>query len=196
MVTVDMKGLLLRLNPYCTNQLQAAAGLCVSRTHYEISVEHFLVKILEEPRSDVPLILQKFGIEVGKMMKSLEEVLEDYKAGNPGKPVFSPLLLDLVQEAWLVASIDLEERLIRSGAVLLALLTRPMFFASGRYGDTLKTVNRETLLKDFWAMTKSSVEARTESVGAAGPVGKPEAGKGGRRQFSRPVLHRFHPESP
>jgi type VI secretion system protein VasG len=183
MVTVDMKGLLLRLNPYCTNQLQAAAGLCVSRTHYEISVEHFLVKILEEPRSDVPLILQKFGIEVGKMMKSLEEVLEDYKAGNPGKPVFSPLLLDLVQEAWLVASIDLEERLIRSGAVLLALLTRPMFFASGRYGDTLKTVNRETLLKDFWAMTKSSVEARTESVGVAGPVGEPAAGKGGDGSF-------------
>ena len=48
MVTVDMKGLLLRLNNYCTNALQSAAGLCVSITHYEITVEHFLLKLLEE----------------------------------------------------------------------------------------------------------------------------------------------------
>ena len=37
MVTVDIKNLLLRLNAYCTNALQSAAGLCVSRTHYEVT---------------------------------------------------------------------------------------------------------------------------------------------------------------
>ncbi len=178
MVTVDMKGLLLRMNNFCTNQLQAAAGLCVSRTHYEVSVEHFLLKILEESRSDCPLILQKFGIEPVKVTKSLEDVLEDFKAGNSGKPVFSPLLLELVQESWLMTSIDLEERLIRSGAVLLALLSRPTFFSSGRYAETLKAINRETLLKDFWSITKPSIEARTESVGAAAPSGGPGAPRG------------------
>ncbi|MHB9030389.1 MAG: type VI secretion system ATPase TssH [Candidatus Latescibacterota bacterium] len=182
MVSVDMKGLLLRLNSYCTNQLQAAAGLCVSRTHYEISVEHFLLKLLEESRADCPLILQKSNIEVGRMIKSIEEVLEDYKAGNSGKPVFSPLLLDLVQESWLIASIDLEERSIRSGAVLLALLSRPTYFASGRYADLLKTINRETLQKDFWSITKPSVEARTAAVGAAAP-GDPAAAKSGDGSF-------------
>ena len=177
MVTVDMKGLLLRLNSYCTNQLQAAAGLCVSRTHYEISVEHFFLKLLEDARSDCPLILQRSNIEIGRMIKHLEEVLEDYKTGNSGKPVFSPLLLDLVQESWLVASIDLEERAIRSGSVLLALLTRPTYYASGRYADLLKTINRENLLKDFWTFTKPSVEARTAAVGASAP-GEPVKGGG------------------
>lgn len=179
MVTVDMKGLLLRMNNFCTNQLQAAAGLCVSRTHYEVSVEHFLLKLLEESRSDCPLILQKFGIEPVKVTKSLEDVLEDFKAGNSGKPVFSPLLLELVQESWLMTSIDLEERLIRSGAVLLALLSRPTFFSSGRYAETLKAINRETLLKEFWTITKPSIEARTEAVGTAvAPAGGPGASKG------------------
>ena len=42
MINVDMKSLILHLNPYCTETLQAAAGLCVSRTHYEVTVEHFI----------------------------------------------------------------------------------------------------------------------------------------------------------
>ncbi|MCK9393078.1 MAG: hypothetical protein M0Q01_16095, partial [Syntrophales bacterium] len=95
MVAVDIKSLLLHMNAFCTNALQNAAGLCVSRTHYEITVEHFITKLLEEPRSDWPLILPKFGLEVGRLQKALEQSLEDYKTGNAAKPVFSPHLLDL-----------------------------------------------------------------------------------------------------
>ena len=66
MVNVDMKNLLMRLNGYCTNVLQSAAGLCVSRTHYEITVEHYIVKLIEDNRSDWPLIFQQFDIDAGR----------------------------------------------------------------------------------------------------------------------------------
>ncbi len=92
MVTVDVKELLLRLNAHCTNALQSAAGLCVSRTHYEVTVEHFILKIIEDNRSDWPLIFQQFDIEIGRIQKSIENVLEEHKTGNASKPVFSPLL--------------------------------------------------------------------------------------------------------
>ncbi|KPK95726.1 ATPase [bacterium SM23_31] len=161
MITVDMKGLLLRLNDYCTNQLQAAAGFSVSRTHYEINVEHFLAKLLEDTRTDIPLILQHFNMEIGKLQRYLEEVLEDYKTGNSGKPVFSPRLLELYQEAWLIASIDMGEKKIRSGAVLQAFLNKPNIFGSGRYIDLLKTISREKLAKEFWNLIKTSIESKT-----------------------------------
>ncbi len=61
MITVDIRTLLNRLNPYCTQTLEGAAGLCVSRTHYEVTVEHFLAKLLEEPQSDLPLIFRQFA---------------------------------------------------------------------------------------------------------------------------------------
>ena len=48
MIMVDIKTLLECLNPYCTRALEGAAGLCVSRTHYEVTVDHFLSKLLEE----------------------------------------------------------------------------------------------------------------------------------------------------
>ena len=109
MLTVDIKSLLRRLNSYCTSALEGAAGLCVSRTHYEVTVEHVLVKLLEYPQSDLPLILRHFEVDPGKLQKSVEQSLEDLKTGNAGKPVFSPLLMEWIQEAWLVASVDLEE---------------------------------------------------------------------------------------
>ena len=161
MVIVDIKGLLLHLNPFCTNALQAAAGLSVSRTHYEVAVEHMLLKLLDDLHADWPLVFERFGIEAGQVRKKLDEVLEDYNSGNSGKPVFSPMLLDLIQEAWLIASIDLDDRRVRSGALLLALLARPAYYSSGQYMDLLRKINREDMLKEFWAITKPSVEAIT-----------------------------------
>ena len=175
MVTVDMKNLLLRLNAYCTNALQSAAGLCVSRTHYEVTVEHYFLKLLEDNRSDLPLVFQQFDLDIGRVIKALEDALEDNKTGNPGKPVFSPLLLDLIQESWLITSIDLSERKIRSGAVLLTFLAKPALFATGRYIDLFKSISRERLAKDFWKIAKQSIEMKTAEKEAA--PGEPDAGK-------------------
>jgi len=158
MITVDMKSLISRLNPFCTNALQSAAGLCVSRTHYEVTVEHFLSKLLDEPRSDVPLLVKQFDLDGGRVKKALEQTLEEFRTGNAAKPVFSPLLLELFQDAWMVSSIDLGERKIRSGSILLAFVSKPTFFASGRYVDLLKSIGRESLLKQFWTVAKVSIE--------------------------------------
>jgi type VI secretion system protein VasG len=179
MLTVDIKSLLLHLNTFCTNILQSAAGLCVSRTHYEVTVEHFLVKLLDEPQSDWPLILRQFDMESGRVKKALEETLEEFKTGNAAKPVFSPLLLELVQEAWMIASIDLGEKSIRSGAILLAFLAKPTFFASGRYVDLLKSIGREALIAQFWNITKHSVEETGPSEPSGEGVGRQERAPAG-----------------
>lgn len=39
--------LLRRLNPYCAQALEAAATLCQTRAHSEITIEHWLLKLLE-----------------------------------------------------------------------------------------------------------------------------------------------------
>ncbi|HUT63695.1 MAG TPA: type VI secretion system ATPase TssH [Anaerolineae bacterium] len=183
MITVDMKGLITRLNNYCTNALQSAAGLCVTRTHYEVTVEHFIMKLLEDNRSDCPLIFQHFDLDTGRVQKSLEATLEEFKTGNASKPVFSPLLLDLIQEAWLMASIDLEEKKIRSGAIMMAFLTKPALFATGYYVDLLKTISRERLSKEFWTLTKSSIETKTAAKETG--VSEPATGAGDGGFLSR-----------
>ncbi len=177
MITVDIKSLVTRLNPYCTSMLEGAAGLCLGRTNYEVTVEHFLAKAMEDLQSDIPLILKQFDIDVGVVQRAVNEAIEDLKTGNAGKPVFSPLLLELVQEAWLISSIDFFDRKIRSGAVLAALLGRASFFSSGAYVDMLRGVKRDALKEGIHAIVAGSIEGAIQSDdGSAGDGG---AGKGG-----------------
>lgn len=158
MITVDIKSLLSLLNPYCTRSLEGAAGLCVSRTHYEVTVEHLIAKLLEEPQADLCLILRHFDLDAGRVRKAVDQTIEELRTGNAGKPVFSPLLLEWFQEAYLLASVDLGETRIRSGALLLAFLTKPTQLASGRYVDLLRSIGREALLAQFGNIVKGSIE--------------------------------------
>jgi type VI secretion system protein VasG len=170
MISVDIKSLLGRLNPYCTRSLEAAAGLCVSRTHYEVAVEHMLAKLLEDPQADIPLILRHFDIDAGRVQKAVEQSLEEFKTGNAAKPVFSPLLMEWFQEAWLLASVDLAENRLRSAALMLAFLNRSAQFAAAAYVDLLSTISRDALLAQFWDILKNSTEkpaARREAADEA-----------------------------
>ncbi|MGL1862953.1 MAG: type VI secretion system ATPase TssH [Pseudodesulfovibrio sp.] len=170
MINVDMKNLLSKLNTFSTNALHNAAGLCVSRTNYEVSVEHFFLKCLEDVSSDLPLILRQYGVEAPRLTASLSDVLEDFKTGNSGKPVFSPMLIELFEDAWLIASVELGDTRIRSGAVLMAFLAKPNFYASGTYTSLLAEVSREALLKDFWSIAKSSVEHKLPASDPSAPA--------------------------
>ncbi len=158
MISVDIKSLLGRLNTHCTRSLEAAAGLCVSRTHYEVTIEHLLSKLLEDARSDLPLILRHFDIDAGRLQKAIDRSLEEFKTGNAAKPVFSPVLMELFQEGWLVGSVDLKETRVRSGALLLAFLNRPTQFATGDYVDILEAISRDALRSQFWDSVKGSTE--------------------------------------
>jgi type VI secretion system protein VasG len=176
MISVDIKSLLSRLNTYCTRCLEAAAGLCVSRTHYEIAVEHVLVKLLEDPQSDIPLILRYFDIDAGRVQKAVDQSLEDFKTGNAAKPVFSPLVMEWFQEAWLLASVDLGESQVRSGALMLAFLSRSSQFATGGYVDLLNSISRDALMAQFWDILKNSSEKPSARVKRAEEAAAPTGG--------------------
>ena len=46
-MTVNMRALIGKLNSATRGTVDGAAGLCLSRTHYDVEIEHFLVKALE-----------------------------------------------------------------------------------------------------------------------------------------------------
>ena len=94
MADVDLKALLSKLNAFCVSMLQNAAGLSVSRTHYEVTLEHLLLKMLDETQSDLALILRHFDVDQGRLSAALADTLEDFRTGNAAKPVFSPILVD------------------------------------------------------------------------------------------------------
>ncbi|MHC4780262.1 MAG: type VI secretion system ATPase TssH, partial [Planctomycetota bacterium] len=106
MADVDLKSLISRLNRFCTRALENAAGLCVSRTHYEVSIEHCIHVMLEDPGSDLQAICKHFGTDPGRVLKAVSRSIEGLKRGNAGRPVFSPLLVEWFQQGWLIGSLN------------------------------------------------------------------------------------------
>ena len=157
MITKDHKSLLEKLNKYTTRTLTTAAGLCSSRTHYEISIEHLLLALLEDGNGDIPLILSHFDIDQGKVSRELNRTLEGFKTGNAKLPTFSGTLLDLIEAGWLAVSIYHGQSKIRSGAILEALLGMDSF-QLGDYIDTLSEISWDELRKDFISIVAGSVE--------------------------------------
>ncbi len=182
MIQVDLKNLLNKLNSFCLGTLQNAAGLCVSRTNYEVAIEHFLIKALEDPTGDIPLILRRFEIDGSRLLRGLNDVLEGAKTGNASKPVFSQYLMDWFQDAWMVSSVDLGESRVRSGALTLTLLDKQRVYTTGGYGELLSSIVPDVLRKEFWNILKTSGEQQLvekEAALAATPgekAAKPGAG--------------------
>ncbi|MGM0417347.1 MAG: type VI secretion system ATPase TssH [Thermodesulfobacteriota bacterium] len=159
----DLKSLLSKLSKQAESYLHNAAGLCVSRSNYEIGSEHFFLKASEDTSGEIQTILHYFDIDPGQILGELSRTLEDFKTGNTGKPVFSPLLTDLFEKAWMCSSIDLGLNHITSGAVFYTFLLKPSAFGSGGYIETLKKINTETLQKDFYKILKDSKERKSLS---------------------------------
>ena len=173
MIGVDIKSLLGKCNDFSTATLHAAAGQAVNRTHYEVTIEHYLLACLNDSRSDIPLILARFEVDVDKFARGLNATLDDFRSGNAGRPVFSPLLIELLEAAWLISSVDLQLNSLRSGAVLLAFLRKPAIYAQGNYSEQLSRINREDLLRAFPRLAEASQETaspvRSASISAAAP---------------------------
>jgi len=122
MVAVDLKSLVSRLTDLARRQLEAAAGLTLSRSHYNVEIEHLLLKLLESPASDVSVVLRKQGVDAGRVANEVNRALDKLRTGNARAPSLSPDIVAWLREAWLIASLEAGVGRIRSGHMLVALL--------------------------------------------------------------------------
>ncbi len=183
MIGVDMKGLIDKLNGFCVQVLNTAAGMAVNREHYEVTFEHFLLALLEEKQSDLSLMIQGSDCDADAIKREVARTLSQFRSGNTGRPVFSPALQDILEAGWLISSVDLNCHSVRSGGVLLAFLKRPGFYAQGDYTSLFRSLDADSLARNFAGLTKDSCEneALSEATGASGAA-TDVAGSGGAKQ--------------
>lgn len=122
MISIDLKSLVGKLNDQTRNALEGAAGLCMSRTHYNVEIEHWLLKLLEIPNNDFNLILDKFEISRGKLNQELNNELDRIKSGNSRRAALSPAIVDLAKNAWILASVEYNHPIATSAHLIAALL--------------------------------------------------------------------------
>jgi type VI secretion system protein VasG len=122
-MTVNLRALIGKLNGTTRGAVEAAAGLCLSRTHYDVEIEHFLVKLLDATDSDFAFVLRHYGVDRSRLAADLARGLDKLKSGNARTPAISPSLVHMLTEAWTIGSVDYGATQVRSGYALLALIT-------------------------------------------------------------------------
>ncbi|EHN8806481.1 type VI secretion system ATPase TssH [Enterobacter roggenkampii] len=116
--------LLRHLNPYCARAMEGAASLCQTRAHAEILPEHWLLKLLEQGEGDLTVLARRYEWDMDSIWQDLLGWLDRQPRSVRHRPQLSDDIQTLMQQAWLLASLNGEEH-IRSIHLLMALVEKP-----------------------------------------------------------------------
>ncbi len=180
MVAVDLKSLVGRLTELARRHLEAAAGLTLSRSHYNVELEHLLLKLVETPGSDIAAVLRKQGIDAGRVASELNRALDKLRTGNARAPSLSPDIVSWLREAWLIASLEAGASRIRSGHMLVAVLADESLARTVQGScPSLMALPAATVranLDDLAAGSDEAAQAAGADTGAPGAQGEAPAG--------------------
>jgi len=178
-MSVNLKSLIGKLNDTMRGAVQNAAGLCLSRTHYDVEIEHFLMKLLDSSSDDLACIIRYFEIDRTRLVGELTRSLDKLKSGNARNPALSPSLVKMLTEAWTLGSIDFASGQIRSGYAILALVSNEDLLRIVREtSKELQKINADALKKDFTKITSASTEDAADLAAATAAAGGPAAPAG------------------
>ncbi|MBZ5592586.1 MAG: type VI secretion system ATPase TssH [Acidobacteriia bacterium] len=172
-----------KVNETTRDALQEAAALCASRTHYEVEVEHYLMKLLDETDSDVQHILKHFDVDTSRLAAELTRSLDRMKRGNGRGPAMSQMIVEMLTEAWLLGSVDYGAGQIRSGFTIAALyanenLARMVRDVSKELQKIQPDALRQNLLGIVSGSHEDTITAPAEEPGAAAPGERARAAGG------------------
>lgn len=160
-MNVNLKSLVGRLNDVSRGALEGAAGLCLSRTNYDVEVEHILAKILEQDDTDLHKIAAHYEINIDRLNKDVSNALDKLKSGNSRTPGLSDRIPEWMQSGWLAASVDFGAGRVRSGHLVYSLLASNSLSRIARdISKEFDHISLEDLQKKLPEITAESSEAR------------------------------------
>ncbi|MEZ6087922.1 MAG: type VI secretion system ATPase TssH [Pirellulaceae bacterium] len=193
MASLQLKSLVSKLNDPTRRCLESSAGLCLSRTHFHVEIEHWLIKLLDESDGDLPLLLRHFDIDAGRFQSVAEGVLDKMRTGNGRAPGLSDKIVELIKSAWMLASVQYGANQVRSGHLLAAIIRDPLHFeVDASLTRLLEGISADAITDCLQAVTARSVEARTSlPTAASGGIGNQAAGDALGGNSKTPNLDRY-----
>ncbi|MGL6161256.1 type VI secretion system ATPase TssH [Microbulbifer sp.] len=122
MINIDLKRLVDTMTPHMRDSLEGAAGLCLAQSQYNVELEHWLLKLLDQSDTDLYHLLEKHDVNPSNLAKQLATTIAKFKSGSSRPAALSPTIVEGAKNAWMLASIDYGHRSISSGHLLAALL--------------------------------------------------------------------------
>lgn len=169
MIKINLAATLGALNDVSKLMLEESAAYAISCGESEVLPAHLLLKSLENPFSDVRFILNKLNISHEELTALLLSKTQTSHTNIDSVPSFSPLLIEMLQEAWLLGSLEFEQRQIRSASIFLALVLNASRYLPTAVASYLNQINKETLRQSLLVFAKGSAESQTTQENTATP---------------------------
>ncbi len=179
----DLRVLVRRFDPNCVRHFQGATSLCGSRTHYEITPDHLLMRLMDETTGEVARIFSTFNVERTEIRRALQHIMEDLPSGHRSKPALSPKLVELFQSAAIMAD-EFGFRQIGSGLIILAFALNPNHTRIGEFTPELDRIDVDQLRDHFHEIVLGSAAAAGPGAAPGMPEGGAPVGAGALEQFT------------
>ncbi|WP_460081092.1 type VI secretion system ATPase TssH [Pseudomonas sp. H3_H05] len=155
MINVDLQQLIQALDAETSRDLERSAEQCVARGADKVLVEDLMLGLLERPQGLLVRALHDAQVSAGELSAALQPRMGHSASRNP---VFAPELVQWLQDALLVANLELGRSQVGQAALLLALLRNPLRYAGSAY---LTLLNRLSIdrLKAF-ALSQQAQQAQ------------------------------------
>ena len=164
MINVELQSLIKRLATPLKSTLEAAAGDCLARTHFTIEQDHWFNQLLIDTSCGWQALLEQGNIGREQLIEKLSQTLGGLSRGNDSAPALSPTLVELIKDAWLLASVNHSTAEVNGYHILLVLKQR---LAQGAYsGDLLPWLN-ELSIESLKAQANSQSPTLTQSANVA-----------------------------
>src|ERR1700730_1584089 len=165
MAEIKRSTLFGKLNPLAYKAIESGTIFCKMRGNPYVELVHWLFQLCQLADSDLQRIFRHFGIETSRLATDLTTALDKLPRGATSISDFSPHLEDAVERAWVYGSLLFGENRVRTGHLVVALLTTPnlrnVFLNLSKEFSKIKL---ETLTDSFAKITGGSPE---EALGAA-----------------------------
>ncbi len=181
----ELRALIGRFDENCIRHFQGATSLCHSRGHFEVTVDHLLLRLLDDTTGDVVRIFSTFKVDAAQVRRALQQILSGMRTGHRGKPALSPKLIELFQSAAVMAD-EFGFAKIRTGLLVLGLALNPTHSQVGEFSPELDRINVDQLRDNFHEIVLGSSEEGTPPgvPGASGMGGGGEGEGGALAQFT------------
>ena len=167
-MNLNLKSLIGKLNDTGRSALEAAAGLCLDAHALRCRYRAFSSQTRRIQDTDIQRILHHYEVDHARLTRDLTRALDRLKTGNARTPALSPHIPRIITEAWNLASIDYGANKVRSGHLLLALLSEDSLSRLAREASAeFQKISVEELHKNLPDLVTGTVEDKFESPMAA-----------------------------
>lgn len=164
MIRINLFSTLGALNDTSKLILEEAAAYAIGAGESEVLPSHFLLKSLDNPFSDVRFILNKLKLEHEELSSLLIRSNQSENMNIGSVPSFSPLLIEMLQEAWLLGSLEHNQIQLRTATIFLSLVLNATRYLPTSAANYLNQINKENLRQSLITLAEGSAESQAKKT--------------------------------